>query len=61
VITSVNGEPIKNASELTKKIHATAPGSSIQVAMLRQGKEKPLSVTLCQLPNKPEVTPTIPR
>lgn len=38
VITSVNGEPIKNAGELTKKIYATAPGSSIQVAMLRQGK-----------------------
>jgi serine protease Do len=61
VITSVNGEPIKNAGELTKKIHATAPGSSIEVAMLRQGKENPLSVTLGQLPNKPEVSPTIPR
>jgi serine protease Do len=66
VITSVNGESIKSASELTRKIHAIAPGSSIQIAMLRQGKQNPLSVTLGQLPNepevsKPEVSPTIPR
>lgn len=35
VITSVGGEPIKSANELTKKIHAMAPGSSVQLAMVR--------------------------
>ncbi|MCK1711325.1 MULTISPECIES: trypsin-like peptidase domain-containing protein [unclassified Bradyrhizobium] len=61
VITSVNGEQIKNASELTRKIQATAPGSRIQIAMLRQGKVNPLSVTVGQLPNEPNVFPRIPR
>ncbi|MDH2399259.1 trypsin-like peptidase domain-containing protein [Bradyrhizobium sp. SSUT18] len=61
VITSVNGEPIKNAGELTKKVHATAPGSRLQFTMLRQGKVNPLSVIVGQLPNEPNVFPSIPR
>ncbi|TYL76267.1 S1C family serine protease [Bradyrhizobium cytisi] len=61
VITSVNGEQIKNASELTKKVHGTAPGSRIQVTALRQGKVNPLSVTVGQLPSERNVFPSIPR
>ncbi|TYO67782.1 PDZ domain-containing protein [Bradyrhizobium hipponense] len=61
VITSVNGEQIKNASELTKKVHATAPGSRIQIARLRQGQVNSLSVTVGQLSNEPKVFPSIPR
>jgi serine protease Do len=50
VITSAAGEPIKNAHELTRKIHATAPGSSIQLAMVRRGQQNSMTVTLSQLP-----------
>jgi serine protease Do len=50
VITSAGGETIKNAHELTKKIHATAPGASIQLAMVRQGQQNSLSVTMGLLP-----------
>ncbi|WP_051379599.1 S1C family serine protease [Bradyrhizobium murdochi] len=61
VITAVEGQPIKNAKELTKKIHATAPGSSIRLAMLREGRENSLNVALGQMPDQPEVPPAIRR
>lgn len=50
VITSIGGQPIKSAGELTKRIHAMAPGASVQLAMLRTGQQSSLSVTLGQLP-----------
>jgi serine protease Do len=61
VITAAEGQPIKNAKELTRKIHAMAPGSSIQLAMLRQGKENSLNVTLGQMPDQPSVPPAVRR
>lgn len=60
VISSLRNQPIKNASELTKKIHVMALGSSVQLTVLRQGKESPLSVTLGRLPDQsssPAVNP----
>ena len=48
-ITSVNGEPIKSANELTRKVQAAAPGSSTKLAMVRDNKPGSLSVTLGQL------------
>jgi serine protease Do len=57
VIFSIGTEPIKSASELTKKIHAMAPGSSAQFTVLRQGKESPLSVTLGRLPDDQPSSP----
>lgn len=61
VITSLNGDPIKNAHELTKKIHAMAPGKSVRLAMLRNEKENSLSITLSQLPNQPSAPANRPR
>lgn len=61
VITKVSGEPIKNANELIRKIHAMAPGSSVQLATLRDGKESSLSVTLETLPDQPRPSPANPR
>ncbi|WP_170991738.1 S1C family serine protease [Bradyrhizobium elkanii] len=49
VITSVNDEPIKSANELTKKVYAGAPGSSVKLSMLRDNAPNSLSVTLGQL------------
>jgi len=54
VITSVDGQPIKTANDLTKKIHAMSPGSSIRVAMIRNGQESSLNVTLDRLPDQSE-------
>jgi serine protease Do len=59
VITSAGGETIKTAHELTKKIHATTPGASIQLAMVRQGRQNSLSVTVGLLPQdeRPALAP----
>jgi serine protease Do len=51
VITSMNGESIKDAHDLTRKIHKAAPGSSAQFSALQKGKERSLKVTLERLPN----------
>jgi serine protease Do len=56
VITAVAGQPVKNANELIKKIQATAPGSSVELATLRQGKERKLNVSVTQLPEQPSGT-----
>jgi serine protease Do len=56
VITAAGGQPVKNAKELTRKIQAMAPGSSVELATLRQGKERKLSVNLGQLPEQPSGT-----
>ena len=61
VITSVGGESVKNANELTRKVGAMAPGSSTQLTVLRQGKESALSVTLGQQPNEPNASAANPR
>ncbi|WP_213287900.1 S1C family serine protease [Bradyrhizobium sp. sGM-13] len=61
VITAAEGQPIRNAKELTKKIHAMAPGSSIRLAMLREGRENSLNVALGQMPDQAEVPPAIRR
>jgi serine protease Do len=53
VVTSINGEPIKDAYELTKRIQNTAPGTSIHLGSQRKGGERPVTVTLGQLPDHP--------
>jgi serine protease Do len=52
VITSIDGETIKDAHELTKKIQNMAPGSSAQIGLLRKNTEKIVTVTLGQLPDQ---------
>lgn len=49
VVTSINGEPIKDAHELTKRIQNTAPGTSTQLGLLRNGSERFVTITLGQL------------
>src|SRR5215467_15893535 len=52
VITSVNGQPVKDARDLAKQIRTMAPDSTIKLVVLRQGEEKTMSVTLGELPNE---------
>jgi len=61
VITSLGGEPIRNANELTRKVHAMAPGSSIRLAFVRGGKENSLNVTLGRLPDQSKHPAAKPR
>lgn len=53
IVTSINGEPIKDAYELTKWIQNTAPGTSIQLGSQRKGSERLVTITLGQLPDHP--------
>ena len=46
VITTVNGENIAGAKELTAKIRALAPGVMVQLGVLRDGSARTVSVKL---------------
>jgi serine protease Do len=61
VITSVGGEPVKSANEVTKKVHAAAPGSSIELSVVRNDKANSLTVTLGQLTGQSSAPARMPR
>ncbi len=50
VITSVNGEAVKDSRDLARKIAATTPGTATNVSVFRNGQEKTIIVTLGELP-----------
>ncbi len=54
VITAVNGNPVKDARNLAKRIGGMAPGTSAKITILRGGSEKSLTMTLGELPKQRE-------
>ena len=50
IIASVDGAPIKDAAALSKAIAGAAPGKSVKLAVLREGKERNIDVALGELP-----------
>src|ERR1700738_2958243 len=50
VIVSVNGQPIKDARDLAKRIGSMAPGASVKLGIVSKGTEKTVNVTLGELP-----------
>jgi serine protease Do len=54
VITSVNGETVKDARELARTIGALAPGAAVKLNVLHKGQDKVVNLTLGQLPNSLE-------
>jgi serine protease Do len=50
VITSVNGEEVKDSRDLAKKIAAIAPGTSVRVGLIRDGKDMTVTAKLGELP-----------
>src|SRR5437868_3178434 len=54
VITSVNGEPVKDARELARTIGGLSPGNSVKLNVLHKGQDKVVNLTLGQLPNSVE-------
>ena len=57
VITSVNGETVKDWPDLARKIAAIAPGTSIKIGVFRNGQNKTLTVTVGALPEAVEQKP----
>jgi serine protease Do len=58
VITSLNGEPVKDARDLSKRIGAMAPGTSVKLGVLHKSAEKTVTLTLGQLPATREARAT---
>ena len=54
VITSVNGESVKDARELARTIGGIAPGTAVKLNVLHKGQEKTIDLTLGKLPNTVE-------
>ncbi|WP_298871698.1 Do family serine endopeptidase [uncultured Bradyrhizobium sp.] len=54
VITSVNGESVKDARELARTIGGMAPGAAVKLNVLHKGQDKVVNLTLGQLPNTVE-------
>ena len=52
VITEVNGQTIKDARELAKKIGAMVPGNTAKLTVLRKGEVKTISLALAELPQE---------
>jgi serine protease Do len=50
VITSVNGEVVKDSRDLARKIAAMRPGTATNVSVFHNGQEKTITVTLGELP-----------
>jgi serine protease Do len=54
VITAVNGDEVKDARDLAKKIGALPPKAAVKLTVLHKGAEKTVSLTLGELPNSRE-------
>lgn len=58
VILSVDGQKLKNSAQLRSEIAAKAPGTKVELRLVRDGKQKNVTVTLGELPSddaRPEV------
>jgi serine protease Do len=60
VIASVNGEPVKDARDLAKKIGAMSPGAKVDLGIVRDGSERKMSLTLGTLPKSTEAKVSTP-
>jgi serine protease Do len=49
-IVAVDGEPIKEARDLSRKIANVAPGKSVNVTVFRDGKERTVSLEVAKQP-----------
>ncbi len=52
MIVEFDGKPVDNTTSLRNMVGNTAPGKTVKVKVIRQGKEEILTVTLEELPQK---------
>src|SRR6185503_9984064 len=48
IVVSVNGDPIAGPTELSEKIAALDPGTSVRLSTIRDGKERMVELTLAE-------------
>ena len=51
IITSLQGKPVKDERELSKMVSDMAPGTKVEVGVVRQGETKTVALALGQLPS----------
>jgi serine protease Do len=49
-ILAVNGETVKDARDLSRRISSLQPGATVKILISRDGKERTIDVTLAKLP-----------
>jgi serine protease Do len=54
VITSVNGQAVKDARDLARKISSMSPGTAVTLGVLHKGQSKTISLALGELPKARE-------
>ena len=52
VITAINGTPVKDSRDLARRIGMTAPGTSVKLDIVREGKSQTLTMTLGEMPTE---------
>jgi serine protease Do len=58
VITTLNGNAVKDSHALARKIGSMAPGASVNLGVLHNGSEKTVTLTLGTLPDERQATAT---
>jgi serine protease Do len=57
VITSLNGQPVKDFRALARMTGAMAPGTRVELGVLRRGEAKRVALQLGKLPDQPPQEP----
>jgi serine protease Do len=60
VITAINGKDVKDSRDLARQIGADAPCTKVEVALLRNGAEKTVSLTLGTMPGEKQARAEAP-
>lgn len=60
VVTSVNGQDVKDSRDLSTRIASFAPGTSVQISYLRGGKSADTTVVLDKLPTDDQMASNEP-
>ena len=54
IVLAVDGEPVLDSRRLTLRISQAAPGTAVDLKLLRDGQEQSIRITLGELPSDPE-------
>lgn len=56
VITAIDGTSVKDSADLARRVAMMAPGSTVNLAILRNGEQKNMTVTLGQLSDQQQAS-----
>jgi serine protease Do len=55
VVISLNGKPVEDSTSLRNMVSAAAPGKSVELKIIREGKEQSVAVTLAEFKERKAV------